>query len=309
MQGVYQIRNLISKKRYIGSSISLNDRKDEHFKNLRNNCHSNEHLQNSYNKHGESKFIFEIIEQADNLNRDELYELEQFYIDSFSWDSLYNINKNAKGGGSDSLFIPVLLLDLDGNIVGNFESIQSCSRYLNKSQISSNKLNKDSLISGQYRIITHEFYEENFKEISSWRNKLKDKIEEEEKALEYKKLYKDIYLDYEDLTYKFETLQDASNFVNLSKERVRQILASSWSINQQYKFYYLVDRELKYENQFKLTEALKDKPVKTKYDQYYKFDEDLDKWIVFTEDEIIAEVNNKKEALMISRCVHKALNE
>ena len=59
--GVYQIRNIINDKRYIGSSINLKKRQAEHRRRLRDDCHRNQHLQNAWDKHGEDAFIFETI--------------------------------------------------------------------------------------------------------------------------------------------------------------------------------------------------------------------------------------------------------
>ena len=56
--GIYRIRNLTNNKFYIGSAVNLNKRKNQHFHYLRNNKHHNKPLQNSYNKYGESSFIF-----------------------------------------------------------------------------------------------------------------------------------------------------------------------------------------------------------------------------------------------------------
>lgn len=61
--GVYTITNVINGKIYVGSTInSFNKRKNQHFSLLRQNKHANPYLQNSFNKHGESNFKFEILE-------------------------------------------------------------------------------------------------------------------------------------------------------------------------------------------------------------------------------------------------------
>lgn len=307
-QGIYQIVNIVNKQKYIGSSSNIEVRKKIHFKKLQNNCHDNKYLQNSYNKYGENKFIFEILELNNNLTRVELYELEQYYIDLHDFNNLYNISKDVKGGGSEALCIPILLLDLDGNILDNFDSLQDCSRHFKSSQIPSNKINSDSLYLNKYRIVNEEFYNSNLNEILSWKNKEKELLLKEEEFEEFRRLNKIVYLDVDNKTYRFETLQEAANFIGLSSERVRQMLISDWKINQRYKFYNLANKDLKYEKLLDLIEFSKNKPLKTKYDKYYKFDEDLNKWIVFTEDEIIAKVNDEKEALLISRCLHKTLN-
>jgi len=234
-QGIYQIINIVNKQKYIGSSSNIEIRKKTHFKELQNNCHRNKHLQNSYNKYGKDKFIFEILEINNNLTRDELYELEQYYIDLYDFDNLYNISKDVKGGGSEALCIPILLLDLDGNILDNFDSLQNCSRHFKSSQIPSNKINSDSLYLNKYKIVNEEFYNNNLDEILSWKNKEKELLIKEEEFEEFRRLNKIVYLDIDNKTYRFETLQEAANFLLLLKERIREFLflpPSQGSVNE-----------------------------------------------------------------------------
>ena len=88
--GIYRIRNLTNNKFYIGSAVNLNKRKNQHFHYLRNNKHHNKPLQNSYNKYGESSFIFEIMCFC---YKEDLIKNEQFYIDKYK--PHYNICKIA----------------------------------------------------------------------------------------------------------------------------------------------------------------------------------------------------------------------
>lgn len=57
MSGVYQIYNTVNGKRYIGSSIHIEQRFKEHLRNLRANKHVNAHLQSAWNKYGEHSFV------------------------------------------------------------------------------------------------------------------------------------------------------------------------------------------------------------------------------------------------------------
>lgn len=57
MSGVYQIYNTVNGKRYIGSSIHIEQRFKEHLRNLRANKHVNAHLQCAWNKYGEQSFF------------------------------------------------------------------------------------------------------------------------------------------------------------------------------------------------------------------------------------------------------------
>ena len=90
--GVYQIRNIINGKLYIGSSKNLKSRFQTHQKNLRNNYHENQHLQRAYNKYGKDNIIFEVIEICAIENQ---YLCEQYWIDKFFGDNCYNLNPIA----------------------------------------------------------------------------------------------------------------------------------------------------------------------------------------------------------------------
>lgn len=91
--GVYQIRNAIDNKIYVGSSKNLYSRKESHFYNLSKNKHINQHLQNAYNKYGKENFIFEIIEFC---NTDEQIIFEQYWLDKLNVCSNgYNIQPKA----------------------------------------------------------------------------------------------------------------------------------------------------------------------------------------------------------------------
>jgi|APSaa5957512622_1039677.scaffolds.fasta_scaffold48956_2 group I intron endonuclease len=89
--GIYQIRNLVNGKIYIGSSVNISHRWSQHRCGLQKNCHHNKHLQNSWNTHGIKNFIFEIIEKLEY--DDNLIMIEQMYLDSLKPE--YNIAKIA----------------------------------------------------------------------------------------------------------------------------------------------------------------------------------------------------------------------
>ena len=76
--GIYQIRNLKDNKIYVGSSVNIQFRFYEHKRFLKLNKHCNNHLQNAWNKYGESSFVFEIIELCDKAL---LKEHEQSLMD------------------------------------------------------------------------------------------------------------------------------------------------------------------------------------------------------------------------------------
>lgn len=88
--GIYNIRNIINNKIYIGSSKNLKGRWRVHKHKLLNNKHVNIHLQRSFNKYGFENFLFEVIEYVEKNN---LIHMEQKFIDLLKPE--YNIRKIA----------------------------------------------------------------------------------------------------------------------------------------------------------------------------------------------------------------------
>lgn len=77
--GVYEIKNLVSQKIYIGGSVDIYARWRLHLHELRHKKHRNRRLQNSFNKHGENVFVFKVIELCEPAV---LTDREQFYLDT-----------------------------------------------------------------------------------------------------------------------------------------------------------------------------------------------------------------------------------
>lgn len=91
--GIYQIRNLVDNKLYIGSAVNFKRRKYEHLLKLKRNKH-NKKFQNAFNKYGEQNFVFEVIEFVEDKNK--LLEHEQYWMDRFNvYKNGYNATKEA----------------------------------------------------------------------------------------------------------------------------------------------------------------------------------------------------------------------
>jgi len=86
--GIYLIRNRISEKFYVGSSIDIDRRWTRHLDDLTKNKHHSIKLQNSWNKHGKENFDLFVIQKADFSK---IQELEQKWIDMLdAYHSGYN---------------------------------------------------------------------------------------------------------------------------------------------------------------------------------------------------------------------------
>lgn len=99
--GIYEIRNLVNNKVYVGSSANIDQRWRRHRNKLRTGKHTSKHLQHAWNTYSEDNFKFSIIEGIDENHEDfkkYLLEREQFYIDKYNVcnpDFGYNICAHA----------------------------------------------------------------------------------------------------------------------------------------------------------------------------------------------------------------------
>lgn len=103
IKGIYKFTNKINNKSYIGQSVSLEDRYKTHMRNY------NKETNNAYNslfyralrKYGIGNFSYEILIQSDYLSKEELNELEIYYIEHFKSFGEFGYNMN-KGGNYTS---------------------------------------------------------------------------------------------------------------------------------------------------------------------------------------------------------------
>lgn len=78
--GCYLIFNTVNRKAYIGSSKHLGWRIYQHVRSLRLCEHYNLHLQNAWNKYGESAFEFKVVARCDEALR---FNVERALTESF----------------------------------------------------------------------------------------------------------------------------------------------------------------------------------------------------------------------------------
>lgn len=85
--GVYIITNVSNGHRYVGSSINIYKRLYHHIWDLQKNIHTNNYLQNAWNKYGEDSFDYGILEFC---NKENQFERESFYVNTLNPE--YNLN-------------------------------------------------------------------------------------------------------------------------------------------------------------------------------------------------------------------------
>lgn len=139
MIGIYKISNKVNNKFYIGSSEGIEKRWYQHKSYLKKNTHPNQKLQNSFNKHGEENFIFEVLEECEV---ERLIEREQYYIDilkpQFNIREIAVSNKGIKISNTSNMkkaaklrgercSRKVLLYNLDGSFHKECKSIVEAS--------------------------------------------------------------------------------------------------------------------------------------------------------------------------------------
>ena len=99
VQGIYKIINKNNGKYYVGSSVDIKERWNEHQRNLLSGKHVNPKLQASWNLHSQDAFQFVVVEEIPTATRKILLEAEQKYLDTARTETSnsYNIKFIANG--------------------------------------------------------------------------------------------------------------------------------------------------------------------------------------------------------------------
>ena len=95
--GIYKIKNTVTGKVYIGQSKNIEKRFEQHKEKFRNGTHINDELQKDFNKG--HRFVYEIVEETRNSDRDTLDKKEEYYIKKY--DSKRNGYNMTWGGRTD----------------------------------------------------------------------------------------------------------------------------------------------------------------------------------------------------------------
>lgn len=128
--GVYKITNLINGKIYVGQSVDIERRWEQHKRigqGQLNGFYAKDGrrpLYRAINKYGVNSFKFEILELC---SEEMLYEREQYWIDLLHANTKnctgYNLNDGGAGNKNNTQQRYAYQYDLDGNYIGEYESI------------------------------------------------------------------------------------------------------------------------------------------------------------------------------------------
>lgn len=241
MIGIYKIQNKISGKLYIGSSYNIRERIINHKSMLRCNKHHSIHLQRAYNKYGINNFIFEILEECD-IN--DLMVKEQYYIDKYDFNNLYNILPKSSPGFTKKHkrssiiksqrsrgYSSIYEVDYNGKIINEFDLISdinhnSCNIY--------NSIKKEQCLKNKdFGFIYSKDYKKGFKPklFKSWN---KGKTYKHTNVNSYKIYVYDIY----GRAYKeFNSLRDCAIEMNIEVSNLHRYLNNNNVRNRKYLFF------------------------------------------------------------------------
>jgi len=93
--GIYIIENKINGHRYVGSSVELKRRWNDHRSSLRKGQHHNAHLQSAWNKYGKDAFKFDILE---HWEPEFLTSMEQWWMNMLQPEyNMAPVSGNTRG--------------------------------------------------------------------------------------------------------------------------------------------------------------------------------------------------------------------
>jgi len=103
--GIYQIKNTVTGKVFVGSSLNLHAKSNSYRFQLKSGTHVNAELQKDFNQYGDENFVFEILDTLEPKEdpaydyRDDLKVFEEMWMEKLQPydDKGYNKSKRTAG--------------------------------------------------------------------------------------------------------------------------------------------------------------------------------------------------------------------
>ena len=239
--GIYMIINLINGNRYIGSSKNIQQRLQTHRSNLRNNHHCNIHLQNAWNKYGEAKFDYSILEFCEEnirINREQYYvntlkpeyniSIEIVELPSNSIESRLKLSRTRKQRMAEGLIkktncTKIFVYNLQGTFIKEFDSEMDACKELGLTR------------SGILKTLKGEQKQHHgfllFKE-------KQDFVIPYKKTKNVDKQYKAIIVKNDTEYYEFKSAKECAEFFNIHIVSVRGAILNNRKFLHKYKIKY-----------------------------------------------------------------------
>lgn len=121
--GIYKITNVINNHCYIGQSIDIKSRLNQHLA-----MRYEATIYRAFKKYGLENFVFEIIELClkEKLNEREIYWIAKYD----SHNNGYNMTDGGEGGPASGHRRAVAQYDQEGNFIAEYESITAAEKAL-----------------------------------------------------------------------------------------------------------------------------------------------------------------------------------
>ncbi len=123
--GIYQIKNIVDGKIYVGQSVDVAMRWSQHRSALRLGRHPNRYLTNAWHKYGPDAFVFEMLLPCDVAD---LTKFEQMALDSIPDGQRYNLAACAESAMRGTTASPETRAKQRAAKLGRKQSPETCAR-------------------------------------------------------------------------------------------------------------------------------------------------------------------------------------
>lgn len=123
--GIYYLK--VNETNYVGSSINLKTRLQQHKNDLLKGVHGNPRLQHTFNKHKADKVWYSILETFENITFEDLLHVEKKWIDTLGPTAnvkLDPVTQNNANTHSKTVY----QFDKQGRLVGSYPSTKEAER-------------------------------------------------------------------------------------------------------------------------------------------------------------------------------------